>query len=126
MLGIDLRESEYLTVSEGTTELIRKFGEILLFFGIQGKTFALVVFVYVGDVFHRSRSDVGGEKHLIETGVVAMQHRVKLMIAVGIGYRDIFFDTFDAGETHVLGYLHGIGAPGSDHFFSRATEIAGY
>jgi hypothetical protein len=37
-----------------------------------------------------------------------------------------FFDTFNARNAHRLRDFHSIGAPGGNHFLSRAQKIARY
>lgn len=125
VLGVDLGETEYFGVGEGSSEPRGESAEVFFFLGAQGQTLLAVVVGNVvdvdnvlgsgSDVENRGREAVGVEalEHGVESGVGALGDERELL------------DTRNAGETHVLSDLYGIRAPGGNHFFTGSDVAAG-
>ena len=122
VLGIDLRETEHLGVGQRTSQVFLYFLKVVhLLFG-ERQTFFFVVCFQVIDMDYRLRLAVGGKYVLVQTFIHTLQHRVTLCVFVFYG--EIFFDTGDTVQTHVLGDFHSIGTPRSNHFTARADEMS--
>ena len=65
---------------------------------------------------------VDGEYRLVDAVIHALKHRV--VFRVFRLYREVFLDTQNAVEIHVLCNLYGIRTPRSDHFASWSDEIS--
>ena len=98
--------------------------EILYLGGRKGEAFLLVVGVEVFDVDDGRGRVVHGEDVLIQSVVEALQHRVAAVVAGVVGHGEELLYTRNAAEVHVLGDLHGIGAPRRYHFASRAGKAS--
>jgi len=73
-------------------------------------------------VNNRFRLAVGRKYVLVQTFIHTLQHRV--VVCIFIFHREIFFDTGDTVQTHVLGDFHSIGTPGSNHLAARTYEMS--
>ena len=92
--------------------------QVIYFLRTQGKAFFLVVCFQVVDETDGSRLNVDGKDVLVEALVKALQHRVVRSILV-LGGEILFYARYPL-DVHVLGNLHSIGTPGSNHFATRA------
>ena len=124
VLGVDLREAKHLGVGEFPPELLLHAVEILYLGGREGETFLLVIGFEVFDVDDGRGRVVHGEDVLIQPVVEALQHGVAAVVAGVLGHGEELLYTRNAAEVHVLGDLHGIGAPRRYHFASRAGEAS--
>ena len=122
MLGINLCKAEDLAVGQRTAEVLLHLLQVRDFLGAERQAFLLVVGFQVLDVQDGFGLAVGGEDILIQALVHALQHRV--VVGVLVLHGEIFLDARDALETHVLGNLHGIGAPRGNHLAARAHEVS--
>ena len=64
--------------------------------------------------------NIDGEDVLVQSVVHALQHLVVLSILAA--NREILLDALNAFQSHVLGDLHGVRAPGSDHLAARTDK----
>ena len=119
---VDLCKAEHFAVGELAPELSFDFVEVFNLFGREGKAFALVVFLYVFDVFYRGGLDVGREYFLVEVVVHPLQHGV--VFGVFVGYGEILLYARNAFKAHVLCDFHRVGAPRGYHLASRANKVS--
>ena len=96
--------------------------EILYLFRTQGQSFFLIILLDVVHSLDGLRLMVDGEHLLVETVVHALQHAV--VTGVLTVYGEEFLYTRNAGETHVLRDLNGIGAPWGYHLSAWADKEA--
>ena len=122
MLGIDLSKTEYFGVCQRTSQVLFYFLEIFhLLFG-QGQALFFVIGFKVLDVNDGFRLTIGCKYMLVQSLVHTLQHRV--VVCILVFYGEIFLDTDDAVQTHVLGDFHGVSTPRSNHFTARADEMS--
>ena len=123
VLGIDLCKAEYFGVGQRTSQVLFYFLEVIHFrlwrvpgllshcmppdprCGVIGSGWRLVV-----------------NTVLVEAFIHALQHRVA--VCVFVFYGEIFFDTGDTAQTHILGDFHSIGTPRGNHFAARTYEMS--
>ncbi len=121
VLRIDLREAEHLAVGERTPHLLAHALQVGDFIGAQGQTLLAVVLLHVLDVDNRVGLLVDGEDALVESVITAVEHGVEGgVLPVG----RILLDAAYSLQAHVLGNLHGIGAPRGYHLAPRAHVVA--
>ena len=120
VLGVDLGKAENLAVGQRASVLLLQSVQVFYFLGRKGKAFLLVVFFKILYVLDGLGLDVDGEDVLIQTLVHALQHGVVVGVLRADG--EVLLNAFDAAEVHVLGYFHGVGRPGGDHFAARTNE----
>ena len=124
VFGVDLREAKHLGVGEFPPELLLHAVEIFYLGGREGEAFLLVIGFEVFDIDDGRGRVVHGEDVLIQPVVEALQHGVAAVVAGVLGHGEELLYTRNAAEVHVLGDLHGIGAPRRYHFASRAGEAS--
>ena len=117
-----MRKAENLRVCERSAKLLLHVVQILYFLWRQGKTFLLVINLKVFNVLYRLWLVVDGEDVLVQPVIHSLQHRVVFGI-LGI-YREIFLNTQNAVEIHVLCNLYGIRTPWCNHLTSWSDEIS--
>ena len=115
---VNLSKAKHFRVSELTSELFFHAVQVFDFSRRECQTFLFVVSFEVRDILDRSRLDIHGKDFLIQTLVHTLQHRV--MFSILILYGEVFFDTRNAVEIHVLGNLYSICTPRRNHFTSRS------
>ena len=122
VLGVDLGKAEYLGVGQRTAVLFLYLVQVGYLLGRQRQAFLLVVFLQIVHVLDGLRLYVDGEDVLCQTVVHALQHGVVLGFLCGYG--EVFLNTLDAAQAHVLGNLDGVGRPGGHHLAARADIMA--
>ena len=122
MLAIDLGKAEHLAIRQLASQLGFNLFQIVDFLGREGKPLLLVIGGEVVDVADGLGRDVHLEDVLVKSGVEALQHRVVLRFRTADG--EVFLDSADACDAHVLRNLYGIGAPGGNHLATRADKAA--
>ena len=122
VLGIDLCKAEYFGVGQRTSQVLFYFLEVIYFLFGECQAFFLIVCLQILDVDNRFRLAVGGEYVLVEAFIHTLQHRVA--VCVFVFYGEIFFDTGDTAQTHILGDFHSIGTPRGNHFAARTYEMS--
>ena len=122
MFAIDLRKAKHLAVCQLASELLLHALQVVDFLGREGEALLLVVGCEVVDRADGLGRDVHLEDVLIQRGVETLQHGVVLGVRAADG--EVFLDTADARDAHVLGDFHGVGAPGGNHFAARTYETA--
>ena len=121
VLAVDLCETEYLGVCQGTAQLALYLVQVFNLFCAQCQAFLLVVCLQVGNLHNGLRLYVHAEQILVQTVLVhALKHGVELGLLVL--HREVFLYACNALYSHVLCYLHGIGTPGSYHLAARTHE----
>ena len=65
--------------------------------------------------------DIHREDVLVEAVVHALQHGI--MFSILAFHREIFLNTLNAFQTHVLSDFHRIGTPWGNHLATRANKI---
>ena len=113
MLRVNLGETKDFRVGQRTAVGLFYLVQILHFIGREGESFLLVVFLQILHALDGLGLDVNGKDALVEPFIHTLEHGV--MVGILAGYGEILLNTGNAAETHVLGNLHGIGAPGSNH-----------
>ena len=122
VLGVNLCKAEDFRVGQRTAILLLQSVQVFYFLGTQGQSFLFVILFQILHMLDGLGLDVDGEDRLVDSVVHALQHGVVLGILVGHG--EVFLDTLDAFQSHVLRNFHGIGRPRRHHFAARAHEEA--
>ena len=121
VLAVDLCETEYLGVCQGTAQLTLHLVQVFNLFGAQCQTFLFVVCLQVGNLHNGLWFYVHAEEFLVQAVLVhALEHGVELGILALHG--EVLLYACYALYGHVLGYFHGIGAPGCYHLTARTNE----
>ncbi len=94
--------------------------KILYLLRTQREAFLLVVLLYILHMLDGLWLMVDGEYRLVQTVVHALQHTV--MGGILTLHGEVLLNTRNAGETHVLRDLNGIGAPGGYHLAARSHK----
>ena len=118
---VELRKAEYFRVSELAVKLCLNIVEVLDFFGRECQTFLLVVRFEVVNLLNSRRLKVDGENILVQTRVHARKHGVVVRILACYG--EIFFNTRDTLEVHVLCNFHSIRTPWRNHLTAGTYEV---
>ena len=63
---------------------------------------------------------VDGKKRFGQSLVEGLKHGIEAALSIAI---DEFFDANYPANSHILGYLNGIGTPWSDHFLARTYKL---
>ena len=122
MLRVDLCKTEYLRVRQRSAQFLLHVVQVLHLLLRQRQSLLLVIFLKVLHVLDGLGLDVHGEYVLVQPLVHALQHGVVLSLRAFHG--EILLNARDALYGHVLGYLHRVGAPGSNHLPARSHEVA--
>ena len=120
MLGVHLREAKHLAVRQLPADFLTHFLQIGDFLCAQRQTFLLVVGFQILDIDNRVWLLVNRKDILVQPVVNALEHRV--MCCLARRYREVFLDTADALQSHVLGNFHGVRTPRRNHFAARTDE----
>ena len=120
VLGIHLRESKHLAISQFTSYLFADAIQVVHLLLAQGQALLLVIGGQVLDVNDRVRFLVDGEDRLVQAIVDTLQHRVMFGILPFAG--EVLLDTTDTLQRHVLGDLHRISTPRSYHFTAGTNK----
>ena len=120
VLRVDLGESEHLAVGQLAAQLTLYLVQVINLLLGECQSLLLVVRVQVIDKENGLRLDINSEYLLVKTLVQALQHGV--VVCIGAGYRKILLYTAYALESHVLGNLNGVGAPGGNHLTARSHK----
>ena len=116
MLGVDLCKTENLGVGQLPAVFLFYLVQVGDFLWREGESFLLVVSLNVFHKLDRLWLAVHVEDVLVQSLIHALQHRIVLGIFRFHG--EIFLDTRNAFQTHVLRDFHSIGTPRSYHFAS--------
>ena len=122
MLGIDLREAEHFRIGQFAAQLPFHLVQILDFFGRKSQPLLLVVLFQIIYIYNRCGFDVHREDALVKPFVHALQHRV--VVGCFVRHREIFLNTGNTRQPHVLRDFHGVRAPRRDHLAARPHEKA--
>ena len=120
VLRVDLREAENLGVGKRASVFLLYLVKIPYLFRTQRKAFLLVVFLDVLHMLDGLGLMIDSEDGLVQAVVHALQHAVVRGILALHG--EVLLNTRNAGETHVLRDLNGIGAPGGYHLATRSYK----
>ncbi len=125
VLGVNLREAEHLRVGQGAPQLLGQGAEVFLLVGAESEALPEIVFMDVVDMHYGFGLAVNGEYAGVDSVVDTLKHLVEYRLG-SFGYTLELLDAADARHTHVLGNLHGVGAPGGDHLAAGAYESPFY
>ena len=95
--------------------------EIFNLLGRESKSFLLVILFEVVNMLYGLWLMLHGEDVLVDAVVHTLQHRV--MFSILRCHWEVFLDTQNAVEIHVLCNLYGIRTPWSNHFTSWSDEV---
>ena len=119
MLGIHLRKPEHFAVGQVTFQFFAYFIEVAHLVGAQRKSFLLVVGRNIVDIHDRIRLPVDREQLLVKVVIDMLQHRVMSLLR---REGNIFFDTRNSFQAHVLRDFDSIRAPRRDHLTTRPDK----
>ena len=122
VLRVDLGKAEDFRVGQPASVLLLQSVQVFYLLGRKGESLLFVVFLKVLHILDGFGLDVNREDVLVKTVVHALQHRVVLGILRC--YREVFLDTRNTAEVHVLRDFYGIRRPGGHHFAARTYEDA--
>ncbi|KAF5050965.1 hypothetical protein DSECCO2_424010 [anaerobic digester metagenome] len=124
MLRIDLGEAKYFTVSQWSADFTAQFIEVFNFILRKRQALLKVVSGDIRNLLHRIRLVQDCKNILIKVMVQYLQHGI--VRGVGSLHLNIFFNSEDACDSHVLGNLNSICTPWSHHFATRPNKKARY
>ena len=132
MLRIDLREAEHLRIGQLASDLFRKLLKVANLLLAQSQPLLHRVGAKVVNMAHRLRHGINTENLVGGIKVYLLQHRVILpaRLFFRLFFRSRFhtlqhFNPRDAGNTHLGGDIHRIGAPRGYHLLARSDMDAG-
>ena len=117
MLRVNLCESEYLAIGERPPVLLFYGVQVRHLLGREGQSLLLIVLLQILHMLNRLRLTVHSEQILVQSLVHTLQHRVVRGLLGA--YWEVFLDTRDASQIHVLGNLYGIRTPWCHHLTAR-------
>ena len=119
MLAVHLGKAEYFRVGQLSADASGHVLEIVDLLRVEGESFLFIECTDILDGPDRFRLDMDVEQVLVQRCKLLGQHRIE---SVSLPEQMIFLHPPDAGDGHVLGDLHRIGAPGTDHGGPRPDE----
>ncbi len=121
MFAVDLGETEHFAVGQLAAKFLRQLFEVCHLLITQSKSFFGIESIYIVDFHHRRRLLHGVEHINCRIYIYAFEHGIECRF-LAIGHTAEHLYSAYTRKTHILGYLHGIGAPWADHLFSRTDE----
>ena len=120
MLRVNLCETKHLRVRQLSAQLPLYLMQVLDFLRRECQTFLLIVLFQILDVENRSGLDIHREDVLIQTLVHALKHGV--IFSLLTINREILLNALYTLDGHVLGNLHSVRTPRSDHLTAWAYK----
>ena len=120
VFGIDLRETENLAISQLAADFLADLLQVGNLFGTQRQPFLLVVSIQIIDIDNRVGLLVDSKNLLIQPVVNTLQHRV--VFGLARGNREIFLNTGNAFQPHILSNFYRVRTPRRNHLTARTHE----
>ena len=122
VLGVYLRETEDLAIGKWSSETLAQTLEVSNFGVAESQALFGIISFEISDVNYGIGLFVNGKDVLTQSFVEGLEHGIEGGLIIGHGKE--LLDAADAYETHVLCYLHSVGAPGRDGFTACAHKAA--